>query len=85
MVGASLTACLPASLEACFALVLVFIVVFAILGIAYGFLAATMAVQRIWQRHYHILTKRVLTKARNSLPDVFILNQENKMCNPFKS
>ncbi|RLN05414.1 putative E3 ubiquitin ligase SUD1 [Panicum miliaceum] len=57
--------CLPASLEACFALVLVFIVVFAILGIAYGFLAATMAVQRIWQRHYHILTKRELTKARN--------------------
>ncbi|CAL5006604.1 unnamed protein product [Urochloa decumbens] len=54
--------CLPASLEACFALVLVFIVVFAILGIAYGFLAATMAVQRIWQRHYHILTKRELTK-----------------------
>lgn len=54
--------CLPASLEACFALVLVFIVVFAILGIAYGFLATTMAVQRIWQRHYHILTKRVLTK-----------------------
>jgi hypothetical protein len=43
----------------------VFIVVFAILGIAYGFLAATMAVQRIWQRHYHILTKRELTKARN--------------------
>jgi hypothetical protein len=57
--------CLPASLEACFALVVVFIVVFAILGIAYGFLAATMAVQRIWQRHYHILTKRELTKARN--------------------
>ncbi|CAO2163509.1 unnamed protein product [Urochloa humidicola] len=54
--------CLPASLEACFALVLVFIVVFAILGIAYGFLVATMAVQRIWQRHYHILTKRELTK-----------------------
>ncbi|KAM0906389.1 hypothetical protein ACQ4PT_016809 [Festuca glaucescens] len=54
--------CLPASLEACFALVVVFIVVFAILGIAYGFLAATMAVQRIWQRHYHILTKRELTK-----------------------
>ncbi|KAI4977214.1 hypothetical protein ZWY2020_051113 [Hordeum vulgare] len=29
--------CLPASLEACFALVVLFIVVFAILGIAYGF------------------------------------------------
>ncbi|KAM3190262.1 hypothetical protein ACQJBY_068448 [Aegilops geniculata] len=54
--------CLPASLEACFALVVLLIVVFAILGIAYGFLAATMAVQRIWQRHYHILTKRELTK-----------------------
>ena len=46
----------------CFALVVVFVVIFAILGIAYGFLAATMAIQRIWQRHYHILTKRELTK-----------------------
>ncbi|KNA03794.1 hypothetical protein SOVF_205710, partial [Spinacia oleracea] len=54
--------CFPASMEACFALVIVFVVIFAILGIAYGFLAATMAVQRIWQRHYHILTKRELTK-----------------------
>ncbi|CAL5339368.1 unnamed protein product [Camellia sinensis] len=54
--------CFPASMEACFALVIVFVVVFAILGIAYGFLAATMAIQRIWQRHYHILTKRELTK-----------------------
>ncbi|XP_042424155.1 uncharacterized protein LOC122011830 [Zingiber officinale] len=54
--------CFPASMEACFALVVIFVVVFAILGIAYGFLAATMALQRIWQRHYHILTKRELTK-----------------------
>ncbi|KAG7021793.1 hypothetical protein SDJN02_15520 [Cucurbita argyrosperma subsp. argyrosperma] len=54
--------CFPASMEACFALVIVFIVIFVILGIAYGFLAATMAIQRIWQRHYHILTKRELTK-----------------------
>lgn len=54
--------CFPASMEACFALVIVFVVVFAILGLAYGFLAATMAIQRIWQRHYHILTKRELTK-----------------------
>ncbi|GFS37454.1 RING/FYVE/PHD zinc finger superfamily protein [Actinidia rufa] len=54
--------CFPASMEACFALDIVFVVVFAILGIAYGFLAATMAIQRIWQRHYHILTKRELTK-----------------------
>ncbi|KAK8543220.1 hypothetical protein V6N13_136251 [Hibiscus sabdariffa] len=54
--------CFPASMEACFALVVVFVVIFAILGIAYGFLAATMAIQRIWQKHYHILTKRELTK-----------------------
>lgn len=59
--------CFPASMEACFALVIVFVVIFAILGIAYGFLAATMAIQRIWQRHYHILTKRELTKVSNSL------------------
>ncbi|OVA00513.1 zinc finger protein [Macleaya cordata] len=54
--------CFPASMEACFALVIIFVIIFAILGIAYGFLAATMAIQRIWQRHYHILTKRELTK-----------------------
>lgn len=54
--------CFPASMEACFALAIVFVVIFAIVGIAYGFLAATMAIQRIWQRHYHILTKRELTK-----------------------
>lgn len=52
-------------MEACFALVLVFVVIFAILGIAYGFLAATMAIQKIWQRHYHILAKRELTKVIN--------------------
>eukprot|EP00249_Psilotum_nudum_P019754 c27405_g1_i1 orf=324-1163(+) len=54
--------CFPASMEACGALLVIFIVIFAILGIAYGLLAATMAIQRIWQRHYHILTKRELTK-----------------------
>ncbi|KAJ3670874.1 hypothetical protein LUZ60_008300 [Juncus effusus] len=50
------------SAEAGFALVVIFVIVFAILGVAYGLLAGTMAVQRIWQRHYHILTKRELTK-----------------------
>ncbi|CAH1417455.1 unnamed protein product [Lactuca virosa] len=54
--------CFPASMEACLALVIVFIVIFIILGIAYGFLAATMVIQRIWQRHYHILTKKELTQ-----------------------
>nr|CAB3477589.1 unnamed protein product [Digitaria exilis] len=54
---------LPASLEACFAFAVIFVIIFAILGVAYGFLAATVAIQRIWQRHYHILTKKELTKA----------------------
>jgi hypothetical protein len=45
--------CFPASMEACFALVVIFVIVFAILGIAYGFLAATMAIQRIWQTLPH--------------------------------
>ncbi|KAH7426556.1 hypothetical protein KP509_10G005900 [Ceratopteris richardii] len=54
--------CFPASMEACGALLVIFVAIFAILGIAYGLLAATMALQRIWQRHYHILTKRELTK-----------------------
>ncbi|KAF5799466.1 putative E3 ubiquitin-protein ligase MARCH [Helianthus annuus] len=42
--------CFPSSMEACFGLVIVFVVIFVILGIAYGFLAATMAIQRIWQK-----------------------------------
>uniref|UniRef100_M1CYC9 RING-CH-type domain-containing protein n=1 Tax=Solanum tuberosum TaxID=4113 RepID=M1CYC9_SOLTU len=35
---------------------------FALLGMFYSVLVATMVVQRIWQRHYHILEKRMLTK-----------------------
>ncbi|GAB2289234.1 hypothetical protein Dimus_023539 [Dionaea muscipula] len=54
--------CFPASAEACFGLIIVVMIIFALLGIAYGFLATTMAIQRIWQRHYHILTKKELTK-----------------------
>ncbi|KAJ1284266.1 hypothetical protein BS78_03G192000 [Paspalum vaginatum] len=53
---------LPASMEACFAFAVIFVIIFAILGVAYGFFAATVAIQRIWQRHYHILTKKELTK-----------------------
>ncbi|KAM1004627.1 hypothetical protein ACFX2I_004770 [Malus domestica] len=34
--------CFSASMEACFALVIVFVLIFAILGTAYGFLAAAM-------------------------------------------
>ena len=64
--------CFPASMEACFALVVVFVVIFAILGIAYGFLAATMAIQRIWQKHYHILTKRELTKVSSTVSLIIV-------------
>ncbi|GJN18410.1 hypothetical protein PR202_gb05571 [Eleusine coracana subsp. coracana] len=61
--GWGLLDCLPASMEACFAFVVIFVIIFAILGIAYGFFAATLAIQRIWQRNYHILAKKELTKA----------------------
>ncbi|XP_009788998.1 uncharacterized protein LOC107789319 isoform X3 [Nicotiana tabacum] len=36
--------------------------VLAILGMFYSVLVATMVGQRIWQRRYHILEKRILTK-----------------------
>ncbi|XP_070058109.1 uncharacterized protein [Nicotiana tomentosiformis] len=36
--------------------------VFAIFGMFYSVLVATMVGQRIWQRRYHILEKRILTK-----------------------
>ncbi|KAL2936306.1 hypothetical protein RDABS01_007011 [Bienertia sinuspersici] len=52
----------PASIEAFIFFVIVLVVNLAILGILYGLLAATMAFQRIRQRHYHILTKRKLIK-----------------------
>ena len=46
--------------------IMVVVLVFALLGIFYGFIAATMAFQKIMQRHYHILKKKELTKARTS-------------------
>ncbi|KAL2927114.1 Lysophosphatidylcholine acyltransferase [Bienertia sinuspersici] len=59
--------CFPASIEAFIFFVIVLVVNLAILGILYGLLAATMAFQRIWQRHYHILTKRKLIKVSAQL------------------
>jgi hypothetical protein len=35
---------------------------FTVIGILFSVLVATMVGQRIWQRHYHILAKRMLTK-----------------------
>jgi len=41
---------------------LIFVVLFTVIGIFYSVLVATMVGQRIWQRHHHILAKRMLTK-----------------------
>lgn len=41
---------------------LVALALFTIIGIFYSVLVATMVGQRIWQRHYHILAKRMLAK-----------------------
>jgi len=68
---------LPASIEACFAFAVIFVIIFVILGVAYSFLAATLAIQRIWQRHYHILTKKELTKA--SLLKVTLREKESRI------
>lgn len=35
---------------------------FTVVGIFYSVIVATMVGQRIWQRHYHILVKRMLTE-----------------------
>jgi len=40
---------------------------FTVIGIFYSVLVATMVGQRIWQRHYHILAKRMLTKVSTSM------------------
>ncbi|XP_058084747.1 uncharacterized protein LOC131232493 isoform X1 [Magnolia sinica] len=41
---------------------LILLGLFTVIGIFYSVLVATMVGQRIWQRHYHILAKRMLTK-----------------------
>ncbi|XP_075480953.1 uncharacterized protein LOC142521700 [Primulina tabacum] len=41
---------------------IIVICLFSVFGIFYSVLVATMVGQRIWQRHYHILAKRMLTE-----------------------
>ncbi|KAJ1284161.1 hypothetical protein BS78_03G183800 [Paspalum vaginatum] len=48
--------------EDCFAVVVFLVIIFAIVGIVVAFVAGTVFVQRVLQRHYHILTKKELTK-----------------------
>ncbi|KAL2922600.1 putative membrane protein C3H7.05c [Bienertia sinuspersici] len=59
--------CLYVLIEDFSFIVIILVVNLAILGIVYGFLVATMAIQRIWQRRYHILTKRKLIKVSAQL------------------
>ncbi|MCL7046872.1 hypothetical protein MKW94_028790 [Papaver nudicaule] len=43
-------------------MVVIVLAIFVIFGLFYSILVAIVAWQRIWQRHYHILAKRMLTK-----------------------
>ncbi|KAF2284100.1 hypothetical protein GH714_018999 [Hevea brasiliensis] len=51
-----------AGLPFLFIMAVIMLVLFTVIGIFYSVLVATMVGQRIWQRHYHILAKRMLTK-----------------------
>ncbi|CAO2830698.1 unnamed protein product [Amaranthus hypochondriacus] len=51
-----------AGLPLMFIMALIVLGLFTVIGIFYSVLVATMVGQRIWQRHYHILAKRMLTK-----------------------
>lgn len=53
-----------AGLPLLFIMALIVLGLFTVIGIFYSVLVATMVGQRIWQRHYHILAKRMLTKVR---------------------
>ncbi|KAF9678821.1 hypothetical protein SADUNF_Sadunf07G0076000 [Salix dunnii] len=51
-----------AGLPLLFIMALIVLGLFTVIGLFYSVLVATMVGQRIWQRHYHILAKRLLTK-----------------------
>ncbi|CAA2993752.1 Zinc finger, RING-CH-type [Olea europaea subsp. europaea] len=51
-----------AGLPLLFIMALIMLGLFTVIGVFYSVLVATMVGQRIWQRHYHILAKRMLTK-----------------------
>lgn len=57
-----------AGLPLLFIVALVMLGLFTVIGIFYSVLVATMVGQRIWQRHYHILAKRMLTKVTSPCP-----------------
>ncbi|XP_026391388.1 uncharacterized protein LOC113286947 isoform X2 [Papaver somniferum] len=58
-------ACLPVAGEGASLFIIgavITLVLFVFFGLIYSILVATIAGQRIWQRHYHILAKMMLTK-----------------------
>ncbi|GJN18480.1 hypothetical protein PR202_gb05646 [Eleusine coracana subsp. coracana] len=55
--------CAIDSAEGCIVVIVVFVIIFAVLGLFFGFVAATVGAQRILQRHCGILMKKELTKA----------------------
>jgi Mn2+/Fe2+ NRAMP family transporter len=57
-----------AGLPLLFIMALIVLGLFTVIGIFYSVLVATMVGQRIWQRHYHILAKRMLTKVSTDDP-----------------
>lgn len=69
-------ACLGGAGEAGLPLLLIMALVvlglFTVIGIFYSVLVATMVGQRIWQRHYHILAKRMLTKVSKPYISLFL-------------
>lgn len=63
-----------AGLPLLFIVALVVLGLFTVIGIFYSVLVATMVGQRIWQRHYHILAKRMLTKVIYESLDFLMLH-----------
>jgi hypothetical protein len=45
-------------------LAVVVVMLFAVAGVFYSFFVASVVVQRVWQKHYHVLAKRMLAKVR---------------------
>ncbi|XP_010531404.1 PREDICTED: uncharacterized protein LOC104807711 isoform X3 [Tarenaya hassleriana] len=65
--GGCLSGAGEAGLPLLFIMALIVLGLFTVIGIFYSVLVATMVGQRIWQRHYHILAKRMLTKVSFAL------------------
>jgi type IV secretory pathway VirB3-like protein len=45
-------------------LAVVVVMLLAVAGVVYSCFVASVVVQRVWQKHYHVLAKRMLAKVR---------------------